>query len=390
MESARPHYNALDAAGRVARKQVEVVAARAERKNKRLAAVERSKAARRQKLANDKRESGVAALQHATAAHTRSINAQRRKGGRERTAVARAKAQVAKIAAGIAEGDLIPDAPEILSVPTEPLSMDAGPLIAAKLKSIGARLRDSALRGEKDDLGRSLIPPATLLSLPGVQSLSLACRFLPGGRDRFIEYIQLGALNADVTCLQFWQIWAELTPAERREASFDDVVAAGNIRPADLLAAMVKHAVNMGIDVGRMIAASLHPQVLEAMGQSAVKLDNAIGQGDRFRFLEAQGFLPIPQKGPSIAINANATAGALAQGGTGSGDAAMLSPFQAALQAASNAREEVVEAVIVEHDRRLALPERREDPFAAALSAGVDAREVQTRGSIAADSQKAG
>lgn len=352
------------------------------KRTKREAAVARAKAVRKTPPRNDTRTAEEKAVQTATAIHTRAINDQRRKAGRERTAVARAKAQVAKVAAAVAGGILLPEAPEIRHDPVEPLHDDPGPVIALKLKSIGARLRDGSLRGEKDVNGRSLIPPAQLMTLPGIQAISAAIRFLPGGRDRFIEYVQLGALNADEICLKFWQIWAELTPAERQIASFDDVVAAAGIKPAELLGRVVTHAVNMGLDAGRLIMATAHPQVLDASITAALRQD-PLGQTERFRLLEAQGVLPVPQKGPVVAISANATAQAGAMA-AGSPSAPMLSPFAAALQAASTVRDEVIEGVIVADEARA---ERKAlkppDPFAAALDAGVDAREVD-RDSLAA------
>lgn len=390
--AAKAHRSIAEkVADNAAKRKHRKAVADAKRKTKREAAVARAKQRKSEQIAERKAKE-TPEQKHARASaqqRTRKINARRRELGRERTAVKRAKAQVDKVASAILDGAIIQDAPAILDTPTQPLTAEIGPLIARKLKAIGARLRDSSLRGDRDpDTGRSVIPPAELMSLPGVQTLALAVRFLPGGRDRFVEYIQLGALNADDTCLRFWQIWAELTPAERQTASFDDVVAAGGIKPADLLAAMVKHAVNFGTDVGRLVYAAAHPQVIDASIQSALKLESTIGQVDRLRLLEAQGFLPVVQKGPVVSISASAQAAAGAMAATAGQPAAVLSPFQAALQAANVARDAAVDAVIVESDsqraemKQLAAP--GVDPFKAAMAAGVDAREIDAL-QVAAD-----
>lgn len=347
---------------------------------RRQAARDREKAARKRPIKNDTRTPEEKRAEMQQVALAGKVAKARRRALADTVAVRRSRAQVEKVV----EAGGLPEAPVVVADPTRPLDIGPAQHIARKLKELGARLRDGALRGSKDPVsGRSVIPPQTLLSLPGVQALALATRFLPGGRERFIEYVQLGALNGDATCQTFWQIWAELTPAERQIASFDDVCVAGNLKPADLLAAVVKHAVTMGLDVGRLIAASLHPQVIEAHMQQALKIDSEVAQVERLEHLRAVGVLPIVQKGPVVSISATAAAGAAAVAAAPAAGTAALSPFQAAMQAAGAARDDVIDAVVAEID---AAPRQlpAHDAFKEAIAAGIDAREPE-RVTIAAD-----
>ncbi len=153
-----------------------------------------------------------------------------------------------------------------------------------------------------------------LPKIDGVDTLSHAIRFLPGGRLRFVEAVKLASDNGDPSAKAWWGIYADLTPSERKRCNFGDVALAAGVTPASLLAGVVGHTVEAGHDAGMMIAAIYEPSVVAAMASSAAKVGgpNAeISQQDRVQFLQGKGFLPVP-KGTSIHLHANASANAQA------------------------------------------------------------------------------
>lgn len=153
--------------------------------------------------------------------------------------------------------------------------------------------------------------PNDLPTMPGINALSFTIRYLPGGRKRFLEFVRLAAMNGDPSATAWWMVYADLTPTHRQRASFDDVCTASGVKPAALLAGVVGHGMEAMADMGNLVAAAFHPEVVAAMGKSATNIDSEIGAADRVAFLQARGFVPVP-KGAAIHLHANASANAAA------------------------------------------------------------------------------
>lgn len=153
--------------------------------------------------------------------------------------------------------------------------------------------------------------PTDLPSMPTVNALSFTTRYLPGGRTTFLEFVKLAAINGDESALAWWTVYADLPPAARKKANFDDVCTASGIKPSALMAAVVGHGMEAMTDMGNLVASVFHPKVMQAMGESAIRKDSEIGAEDRKNFLQGRGFLPTP-KGASIHLHANASANAQA------------------------------------------------------------------------------
>ena len=162
-----------------------------------------------------------------------------------------------------------------------------------------------ALRQKRDHALRA--PGTTLQPMPGINALSFTVRYLPGGRTRFLEFVKLAAQNGDAVATAWWMVFADLTPTDRNRCSFDDVCAAAGVKPSALLAGVVGHGMEAMTDMGNLVAAALHPEVIAAMGKSALKMESEIGAGDRLAFLQARGFVPVA-KGAAIHVHANASA----------------------------------------------------------------------------------
>lgn len=175
-----------------------------------------------------------------------------------------------------------------------------------------------ALRERHD--GQHLGERPALAKISGVNALSIAIRYLPGGKARFQEFVKLAAMNGDPIATAWWTVFADLTKTERDRCNYDDVAAAAGVKPSALLAAMVGHGMEASTDVGNLVAAAFHPEVVAASAKSALRINGEhaeIAAEDRRQLLQARGFLPVP-KGASINIHANASANAQAAAVAGS------------------------------------------------------------------------
>lgn len=171
-----------------------------------------------------------------------------------------------------------------------------------------------ALRDTQRKLQKGRGAPVALVTLPGVQGLSHATRFLDGGRETFIEFVQLAVLNNDPVACKWWTVYAELPPYPRSIVSFDDVCAASGVKPFDLIPVIVSTAMRLGMDVGNLVAAVMHPKVIAAHVKSASETDGLnpeISFKDRLAFLQARNMAPLPRN-TSINVHANASANAKA------------------------------------------------------------------------------
>lgn len=175
-----------------------------------------------------------------------------------------------------------------------------------------------ALRDVQRKIRRVEGPPTDLVTLPGVQSLSAMTRFIDGGRDRFIEILQMAVLNNEPAAVKWWSVYRELPAFERSRVSFDDVCAASDVKPKDLVVIVISTAYDYHQDVGNLIAAITSPKIVDALTRSAERIDGdyaEVAMKDRHEFLRARGFLPVP-KGTSIHVHASANAQAAAAAST--------------------------------------------------------------------------
>lgn len=156
-----------------------------------------------------------------------------------------------------------------------------------------------------------------LPTLPGFDSISLACRYLPSdgdltGRDRFVIFVQRAALDGEEAAVKWWLVYADLTVSERQRVSFDDVTVAAGVKPSILMATVVRVAMEHGQEVAELVAASTHPEIVAQTIASAKRIDGdyaEIGYKDRLLLLQHARFAAMP-KGMSVHVHANASANA--------------------------------------------------------------------------------
>lgn len=156
-------------------------------------------------------------------------------------------------------------------------------------------------------------PLDDLPTIPGVQSLSIATRYIDGGRERFIEFVQFAVLQEIEAAKKWYVVYADLLPSERRVVSFDDVCAASGVRPSDLLAGVISAAMEYGIDVGNFVAAVAHPLIVSKSIESAQRITGkgaSIGLRDREMLFQHHNFVPTGAKGPLVQVSNHASANA--------------------------------------------------------------------------------
>ena len=309
-------------------------------------------------------------IAHALAAHRKG------KAGRTLSATAdaararqdRAARKLAKMAAaGIPVA--APKDVAVLADPSHILALGPAEAVRARLAQIAAMQRTGPRR---DDEGNPL-PAQMFIALPGVSALSMAVRYLEGGITRFLEFVQLAVLNGGTHAAKWWQVYADLTPTERREAVLDDVCCAAGVKPYELMAEVVASGMQFGQDVGNLIASSMSPEVIAQMAKSATRIDDVrfaeTSQKDRHVFLQSVGFAPASKPGIAVQVSANASAASAAAADPS------VPPFLKAAKAAHAAR-------TVVQDAQLQLPVRAASApsdFAAAMQASRDLEGVVVR-----------
>jgi hypothetical protein len=181
-----------------------------------------------------------------------------------------------------------------------------------------------------------------LPTLPGSGSLTLATRYVEGGRATVLSYIQLAAMNGNDSALTFWHVYADLTPSDQAIVSLDDLCAASGIAPKAILMAIAASGFDAGCDIANLVAAHLHPKVVQASVDAALTPE---GIEDRKLLLQHAGFIPVP-KGQSIVINASshATAQAHASSAAAAGMPSFLSDVEDVTEATKAVQGEIVEA----------------------------------------------
>ena len=169
----------------------------------------------------------------------------------------------------------------------------------------------------KRGAGGGNVRPESIKKLPtsvGVHALSFATRYLEGGRERFIEFVQLAVLNNHPAATAFYEVFLDLSTYQRDLVSFDDVCAAAGVRPSDLMACVVSSAMEMSRDTGNLVAALMHPEIVRQSAKSGKRIGGDFAQialEDRRMLFQHSGFIPTP-KNSTINIHASANAQAAA------------------------------------------------------------------------------
>ena len=142
-------------------------------------------------------------------------------------------------------------------------------------------------------------------------SLSMAVRFMDGGRAQFLAFVELAAYDKCEDAAKFLQCYQDLRVVDRDKTSLDLLCASAGVSPVQLLKAIVGVAFDASVETANLVAAAAHPRVVETAVRSAKRINSEIGYRDRENLLKHAGFLPTP-KGAVINVNATAQAAAAA------------------------------------------------------------------------------
>lgn len=147
-----------------------------------------------------------------------------------------------------------------------------------------------------------------LPTLPGSGSITMATRYIDGGRETVLAYLHLAAMNGNDSAMTWWHVFDKLNKYEQSVVSYDDVCAASGISPKNILMAIAGAGYEANCDIANLLASHLHPKIVAASARVA-QTDGGIE--DRKLMLQHAGFIPVP-KGMSININASSHAQAAA------------------------------------------------------------------------------
>ncbi len=179
---------------------------------------------------------------------------------------------------------------------------------------------------ERPDFGKG---SSTLEPMPGISGLSIATRYIEGGRTRFIEYVNYAALNGIECAIKFWHVYADLSPNQRSQVSLDDIAWGAGVQPAELMGQVVATAMRHSIEVGNLVAATMHPDIVRQAAKSAKRIGGQhadIAFKDRLLLLQAAGLAPLP-KGQQTSVHVHANASASAEAAAASKSDASVPSF---------------------------------------------------------------
>ena len=161
---------------------------------------------------------------------------------------------------------------------------------------------------------RKLAKAHGLPTLPVTSTLDMAMRFLIGGREQFVEYVMMAALDTTNDYAEdagrWWTVWQGMSTTMRNHATLDDVCAAAGVTRKHIVQAIVGMAVDLQCEVGDLLAAFAHPEIVAKTIELAKKDE---GAAERKMLLDHAGFLPQP-KGTNILVSQRV--GQLANGNT--------------------------------------------------------------------------
>lgn len=123
--------------------------------------------------------------------------------------------------------------------------------------------------------------------LPFQATLAFAFRGA-GGKATAVEYARLAA-PIDERFLRFITAFDKLSASDQKEVRLEDLCKVAEILPHEFLGGVAAIAHKYNVDVGNMIAAIHHPQIVQATVDSAL---SPFGTEDRKMLHSHVGFLP--------------------------------------------------------------------------------------------------
>lgn len=151
-------------------------------------------------------------------------------------------------------------------------------------------------KGAARRLGLTPVSGGAPEPLPFQATLAFAFRGA-GGKATAVEYARLAA-PIDERFLRFIAAYDKLSATDQNEVRLEDLCRAAEILPHEFLGGIAAIAHKYNVDVGNLMAAIHHPEIVEATIESA---KSPFGTDDRRMLHAHHGFLPSP-KGNTVNV----------------------------------------------------------------------------------------
>lgn len=160
---------------------------------------------------------------------------------------------------------------------------------------------------------RNKRPVTPLPSLPDVQCLGTIADGLPRGRSQLLEIIQQAMMVGDPLAKDWWTVYADLTPEERKVVNLDEVGLAAGVDYAAFVGTLVTVNTRLGADTRQLVFESVQVStILAAAANATLPADH--GFPDRQMLLQGSGLVPAPKSHTTqVTVTATAQAAAAAQ-----------------------------------------------------------------------------
>lgn len=202
-----------------------------------------------------------------------------------------------------------------------------------ELEAASARQLTPQQETNRRALARGLRTP------PSMQPLAQVIRFVPGGRDAFVGYIQRAARNGDPDAKKFWDVYVDLRPLTQQRIDLDAVAEAAGVPPDTLVAVAVSTVMRLGADAADLFAAATQPMVVRQTVKSAMRIGGQharVAQKDREFVLQHHKW--IPTRGT---VNVSATANASSQAAAAAAAHPSVPTFAESLNSSVHAKQSV-------------------------------------------------
>lgn len=176
---------------------------------------------------------------------------------------------------------------------------------------VPAKRNDSAQRDSRTDQARLRLG-VTPEQLRGVPRITHILSKAAGGIFTVIAALRLSTTDEAV---QFLDKYDSVSESDMERLSIEEICVAANVAPKRLLELAVSSLMEDSQSSGAIIAATYHPQVIEATAREALE---SWGVDEKRMFLSGSGFLPSTKGGGNVSVRIENRNAALTTGNSDS------------------------------------------------------------------------
>lgn len=145
--------------------------------------------------------------------------------------------------------------------------------------------------------------------------LGLLYAQMDGGRDTFLDGIELAAAEGRAHAMHFMRAWLDLPEAIRETVALENVCVACGVHVSELVAVVTDSLAAHMRAAAELVANSVLPSVVHQLGKSAKRIGGShadISHRDRALFLQSRKFIPTAKGHPLVQVTNQANAAAAA------------------------------------------------------------------------------